>query len=133
MRPNLGCGGFLHHPTNGLRQSLFELIQRDGTQVRSVGQETFDDSLNDQGWIRVAGIVIHGGLRGGIDANKGFTDSGGGGTVAGLDFVFLGRIGAIQGPKGRMQIHRSFWNVELVCPLGDRYILERSIVHSQFA
>ena len=61
MRPTLGRFVFFHHPMNGLRQALFELVQRDDVQTRSVGQETFEGGFNDKGGVRMAVTELHDG------------------------------------------------------------------------
>ncbi len=67
MRSNCGRFGVLSHQAEGLHQSLFELIQGDGLQIRPLRQERFDDGFDDDGGIRAAGTRLHlDGFRGGI-------------------------------------------------------------------
>ncbi len=40
---------FLSHREDGLLQPLFELVQSDDLQIRSLRQEHFDDNCNDGG------------------------------------------------------------------------------------
>ncbi len=69
---NSGCRrfGLLSHRTDGSHQSLLELVQGDGFQIRSLAQERFDDGLNNDGGIGTAGSGLHRGFQGGIYENR---------------------------------------------------------------
>ena len=71
MRSSGCCFGRFSHPADGLCHAIFELVQGDGLQVRSLSQKRFDDGGNDGSGNGRAGARLHHNFQGRIGGIRG--------------------------------------------------------------